>query len=104
MLKQMAFKYFKTKFNILKTPANRRRMTATAETRVERDSFGDILVPASKYYGANTARSLIHFNIGGASEQMPVTNQNELSSFKTHQIFIFLLKQIRLKSLRLLDC
>jgi hypothetical protein len=40
--------------------------------RVERDSFGDIKVPANKYYGANTARSLIHFNIGGESERMPV--------------------------------
>lgn len=41
-------------------------------TRVEYDSFGEILVPADKYYGANTARSLIHFNIGGSSELMPV--------------------------------
>lgn len=41
-------------------------------TRVERDSFGDIHVPADKYYGANTARSLIHFNIGGPNEQMPL--------------------------------
>ena len=40
--------------------------------RVERDSFGDILVPKHKYYGANTARSLIYFNIGGVSEKMPV--------------------------------
>ena len=41
------------------------------EFRPERDSFGEILVPANKYYGANTARSLIHFNIGGPSERMP---------------------------------
>ncbi len=34
------------------------------ERRIERDSFGEIEVPASKYYGAQTARSLIHFNIG----------------------------------------
>ena len=40
--------------------------------RVERDSFGDINVPATKYYGANTARSLIHFSIGDSSERMPV--------------------------------
>ena len=40
--------------------------------RIERDSFGDILVPSDKYYGANTERSLIHFNIGGPSEKMPV--------------------------------
>lgn len=40
--------------------------------RVERDAFGDINVPSDKYYGANTARSLIHFNIGGPTERMPV--------------------------------
>ena len=32
--------------------------------RIETDSFGEIQVPADKYYGAQTARSLIHFNIG----------------------------------------
>jgi fumarate hydratase class II len=42
------------------------------EFRTERDSFGDIPVPANRYYGANTARSLIHFNIGGPNERMPV--------------------------------
>jgi fumarate hydratase class II len=47
-------------------------MSADQTSRVERDSFGDILVPADKYYGANTARSLIHFNIGGPTEKMPV--------------------------------
>ncbi len=39
---------------------------------MESDSFGEIKVPANKYYGANTARSLIHFNIGGPSERMPL--------------------------------
>jgi len=34
------------------------------ETRTERDSMGDIEVPADKYYGAQTQRSLIHFDIG----------------------------------------
>ena len=33
-------------------------------TRVERDSMGTIEVPANAYWGAQTARSLIHFNIG----------------------------------------
>jgi fumarate hydratase class II len=37
---------------------------ATLEMRVESDSMGDIPVPSDKYYGAQTARSLIHFNIG----------------------------------------
>ena len=33
-------------------------------TRTETDSMGPIEVPTDRYYGAQTARSLIHFNIG----------------------------------------
>ncbi|MCK4857620.1 MAG: class II fumarate hydratase [candidate division Zixibacteria bacterium] len=33
--------------------------------RVETDTMGEIKVPAEKYYGAQTARSLINFKIGG---------------------------------------
>ncbi len=33
-------------------------------TRIETDSMGDISVPADKYWGAQTERSLHHFNIG----------------------------------------
>src|SRR5260370_7221422 len=36
----------------------------TTPTRVESDSMGKIDVPADRYYGAQTARSLIHFAIG----------------------------------------
>lgn len=32
--------------------------------RIETDSMGEIEVPADRYYGAQTARSLIHFDIG----------------------------------------
>lgn len=39
-------------------------------TRIERDTMGDISVPSTAYYGAQTARSLIHFAIG--TETMPV--------------------------------
>lgn len=39
--------------------------------RVESDSFGKLNVPADKYYGAQTARSLINFPIG--VEVMPVS-------------------------------
>ncbi|HVA33961.1 MAG TPA: class II fumarate hydratase [Candidatus Baltobacteraceae bacterium] len=35
-----------------------------AKTRIETDSMGKIEVPADKYYGAQSARSLIHFDIG----------------------------------------
>jgi fumarate hydratase class II len=37
---------------------------ATMEMRVETDSMGEVQVPSDKYYGAQTQRSLIHFNIG----------------------------------------
>src|SRR5256712_8470869 len=35
-----------------------------AATRVESDSMGKIDVPSDRYYGAQTARSLVHFAIG----------------------------------------
>jgi fumarate hydratase, class II len=38
-------------------------------TRVESDSMGKIEVPSDRYYGAQTARSLIHFDIG--TDTMP---------------------------------
>ena len=37
---------------------------SVGQTRVETDSMGAIDVPADKYYGAQSARSLIHFDIG----------------------------------------
>ncbi len=39
------------------------------EYRIETDSMGEIKVPADKYYGAQTTRSLMNFKIGG--ETMP---------------------------------
>jgi fumarate hydratase, class II len=41
----------------------------TAKTRLETDSMGKIEVPANRYWGAQTARSLIHFDIG--TDTMP---------------------------------
>jgi len=35
-----------------------------SQTRIESDSMGEIEVPADKYWGAQTERSLLHFNIG----------------------------------------
>ena len=35
------------------------------EYRIETDSMGEMKVPADKYYGAQTARSLMNFKIGG---------------------------------------
>ena len=45
-----------------------------APKRVESDSMGKIEVPADRYYGAQSARSLIHFDIGegiAARDVMP---------------------------------
>lgn len=40
-----------------------------ANFRIERDTMGEMQVPADKYYGCQTARSLVNFKIGG--ERMP---------------------------------
>src|SRR3984893_15568140 len=37
---------------------------ATKNTRTETDSMGEIEVRADRYWGAQTQRSLLHFNIG----------------------------------------
>lgn len=42
------------------------------EYRVESDTFGELRVPVSKYYGAQTLRSKINFPVGGDRERMPV--------------------------------
>ncbi len=41
-------------------------------SRIESDSLGEIEVPAGAYYGAQTARSLKHFNIGHDQIPQPV--------------------------------
>ena len=48
-------------------------------TRTETDTFGPIDVPADRYYGAQTARSMIHFNIG-----LP-TGKSDLDRLDLHQ-------------------
>jgi fumarate hydratase class II len=45
------------------------RAAVAGPTRTETDSMGKIEVPNDRYYGAQTARSLIHFDIG--NETMP---------------------------------
>ncbi|CAI4052653.1 hypothetical protein SKDZ_16G0160 [Saccharomyces kudriavzevii ZP591] len=49
---------------------NLRRMNSTFRT--ETDAFGEINVPADKYWGAQTQRSFQNFKIGGARERMPL--------------------------------
>ncbi|MBZ0215342.1 MAG: class II fumarate hydratase [Fimbriimonadaceae bacterium] len=43
-----------------------------AKMRIETDSFGPLEVPGDKYYGAQTARSLINFKIGGETMPKPL--------------------------------
>ena len=43
-----------------------------SDYRLETDSMGPIRVPADRYYGAQTARSLIHFAIGADTMPRPV--------------------------------
>ncbi len=40
------------------------------EYRIERDTMGEVRVPADRYWGAQSARSLMNFKIGG--ERMPL--------------------------------
>ena len=44
----------------------------TAATRTETDSFGPLEVPADKYWGAQTERSLGNFKIGGETMPKPL--------------------------------
>ncbi|KAK9810378.1 hypothetical protein WJX72_009737 [[Myrmecia] bisecta] len=43
----------------------------STKTRTERDTFGPLEVPAHRYWGAQTQRSMQNFKIGGARERMP---------------------------------
>lgn len=40
--------------------------------RIEKDTMGDVKVPADKYWGAQTERSRQNFKIGGVKHQMPL--------------------------------
>ncbi|OXU22801.1 hypothetical protein TSAR_004605 [Trichomalopsis sarcophagae] len=46
-------------------------LQASGEYRLERDTFGELKVPADKYYGAQTMRSVMNFPIGDQAERMP---------------------------------
>lgn len=46
--------------------------TASGNVRMEFDTFGSIEVNASRYWGAQTQRSLQNFPIGGRESRMPI--------------------------------
>src|SRR6266702_8381677 len=45
------------------TPEGGRFMSKTGETRIERDSMGEMQVPVDAYYGASTQRAVLNFPI-----------------------------------------
>jgi fumarate hydratase class II len=47
-------------------------MSQEQEFRIESDTMGEIKVPANKYWGAQTQRSLENFRIGDQRERMPI--------------------------------
>ena len=49
---------------------------------MEKDTFGDIQVPADMYWGAQTQRSLQNFEIGGDTERLPPTLIKALAILK----------------------
>jgi len=46
--------------------------SAMSDYRIESDTFGEVKVPADRYYGAQTFRSIQNFDIGGPTERMPL--------------------------------
>lgn len=55
-------------------------------TRTETDSMGKIEVPSDVYYGAQTARSLLHFGIG--RDKMPIELIKSLAIIKKAAAFV----------------
>ena len=41
------------------------------ETRIEKDTMGEIAVPSDRYWGAQTQRSLKYFQAGAGRDTMP---------------------------------
>lgn len=51
-------------YHQLSREANPRSPNSNTEFRVETDTMGEMKVPSDKYYGCQTARSLVNFDIG----------------------------------------
>lgn len=56
-------------------------LPADGPTRPENDSFGVIDVPAAAYWGAQTQRSLVHFDFP-PQERMPIPIVHALAAIK----------------------
>ena len=46
-----------------------KKIKSNQNVRIEKDTMGDVKVPSDRYYGAQTARSLVNFDIG--DDKMP---------------------------------
>ncbi|KAJ3159281.1 fumarase fum1 [Geranomyces michiganensis] len=61
--------------SISRYPASSRAFSSASRAmtsyRVEKDTMGELQVPSEKYWGAQTQRSLMNFDIGGEAERMP---------------------------------
>ncbi len=54
----------------------------SSKFRVEKDSFGDMNVPADRYWAAQTQRSLQNFEIGTQEDKMPISVVHAMSIVK----------------------
>jgi fumarate hydratase class II len=74
-LPQSTFTSSKKSYQASFQPRTLRSFHATAnnmaETRAETDAFGEVQVPADKYWGAQTERSLENFKINQPQDRMP---------------------------------
>ncbi|MBU0800721.1 MAG: class II fumarate hydratase, partial [Alphaproteobacteria bacterium] len=71
---------------------NALRTETSGSTRSETDSFGPIDVPADKYWGAQTQRSLQNFRIGIEKMPAPLVRalgiQKKASALSNHELGI----------------
>ena len=59
----------------------------SAKTRIEKDTFGPIEVPADRLWGAQTQRSLTNFKI--SSERMPNVDDTVTAGFDPMNASLF---------------
>lgn len=53
--------------------------SAKPPMRSEKDTIGNIEVPADRYFGAQTMRCVNNFPIGGMDERMPVIMESDIN-------------------------
>nr|XP_037274906.1 fumarate hydratase, mitochondrial-like [Rhipicephalus microplus] len=63
--------FFRGNMALLHSSASSTAAAGSGDYRIESDTFGELKVPSDKYYGAQTMRSMLNFDIGGENERMP---------------------------------